>query len=110
LKPSQRLFGSINIVGPFAVRISCDHTLIERPSFRHKFGLGHHPGSPESTGSSESLGIDRRTARLVRHVMSPCLHSEWRFSSLRHDTLEPFNDQDQLRGIGGSEAMLITLP
>jgi hypothetical protein len=83
---------------------------MQHPSFSHTLSLGHHPGSPEGAGGSKSLRIDRCTERLVRHMVSPCLHSGRRFSSLRHDPLELFDDQTQLRGIGGSETMLIAFP
>lgn len=110
MKASQRLSSLIGVVGEVAARISREHTLIQRPSFSHTLSLDHHPGSPDGTGDSKGLGIDRCTERLVRQMVSPCLHPGRRFSSLRHDPFELFDDQKQLRGIGGSETMLIALP
>ena len=109
LKASQRLSSLIDVVGDVAARISRAHTLIQRLRFSQMLGLGHHRSSPEAAGGSKSLRIDRCTERLVRHLVSPCPHPGRRFSSLRYDALELFDDQKQLRGIGGSETMLIAL-
>src|SRR5437899_546573 len=91
LKVSQRLFGSINVVGPFAVPISRKHALVELPRFRRLLSLNHHCCSSECAGSSERLGIDRRADRLALYVIAPCLHPRRRFSSRRHHTFKLFN-------------------
>jgi hypothetical protein len=63
-----------------------------------------------ATPLTRRSGIDRRTERLVYHVISPCLHPGRGFSSLRRDVLELFNDRGQLHGIGGNEALWVALP
>ncbi len=73
-------------------------------------GLGHHCSSPEGAGGSKSLGVDRCTERLVRHMVSSRLHPGRGFSSLSHDAFELFDDQAQLLVIGGNKAMLISVP
>ena len=110
MKASQRLFGLIDVVGPVEARISREHALVQRPRFRQMLSLDHHRSSPEGAGGSKRLGIDCRTERLVRHVVSPRPHPEREFNSRGHHAFELVNDQDQLRVIGGDETLLIALP
>ncbi len=110
MKASKRLFGLIDVVGPIVARISCEHALVQRTCFRQMLSLDHHRSSPEGAGGSERLGIDRRTERLARHMVSPGPHPGRGFSSRWYHALELVNDQDQLRGIGGDETLLIALP
>ena len=110
MKTSQRLFGLIDVVGPVTVGISREHALVQRPRFRQMLSFGHHCGSPEGAGGAERVGIDRRTERLAQHVVSPRPHPGWGFSSRGHHALELVDDQDQLRGIGGDETLLIVRP
>ena len=93
LKTYQRHVGLINIVGPFAARISFAHTLIQRLRFSQMLGLGRHRSSPEGADGSKSLRVDRCTERLVRHMVSPRLHPRRGFSPLRHDAFELFDEQ-----------------
>lgn len=82
----------------------------QHPRFRQMLSLGRHSGSLEGAGSSDRLGIDRRTERLVRHVGSPRPHPRRGFSPREHHALQLVNDQDQLRVIGGDETLLVAFP
>ena len=110
MKTSQRLFGLIDVVGPVTVGISREHALVQRPRFRQMLSFGHHCGSPEGAGGAERVGINRRTERLAQHMVSPRPHPGRGFSSREHHALELVDDQDQLRGIGGDETLLVARP
>lgn len=110
LETIERRIGLIDVVGPITARISRKHALVQLPRFHQLLSLKHHCCSSEGAGGSERLGIDRRTERLALHVMSPCPHPRRRFRSRRHHTLKLVNEQDQLRGIGSDETLLIPLP
>lgn len=110
MKASQRLFGLLDVVGPVTVSIAREHALVQRPRFRQLLRLDHHRSSPEGAGGAERVGIDRRMERLAHHVVSPHPHPGRGYSSRGHHTLELVDDQDQLRGIGSDETLLIAFP